>query len=169
MSTCCSNPGNQTIAYFSLGLGGPTDKVVWQLYVCGSTDGSWNSNAETFRSSNDRSNINDSVNHSAHKELLENPVFIECTQPMGAPQNYICIDALCLAVVGWFPACLRSSLRETCFTTPLPLALDNVPVIQWLDAMWELWGGLRWVVVGSLCGVQLCVCALLNRGSLITK
>lgn len=34
-----------------------------------------NSIAETFRRSNDCSNFNDSVNHSAPKELLKNPVF----------------------------------------------------------------------------------------------
>lgn len=34
-----------------------------------------NSIAETFRRSNDCSNFNDSVNHSAHKELLKNPGF----------------------------------------------------------------------------------------------
>lgn len=131
--------------------GNHTIKVLWYLLVCR------NSNAETFRSSNDRSNINDSVNHSVSKELLKNPVFMECTQPIGAPQKYICVDALCLAVVSRLPDWLRSSLRETFFTTLFPLASDNVPVTQWLDAMWELWGGLLLVVVGSLCGVRLCV------------
>lgn len=79
-----------TVIYFLKGTGRLHNKVFWHLYVCRNTDGSWNSNAKTFRSSNDCSNINDCVNHSAHKERLKNPVFMERTQPIWAPQKYIC-------------------------------------------------------------------------------
>ena len=132
------------------------------LFECRSPDRSWNNSAETFRSSNDRSKINDCVNHSVYNELMKNPASVQCTQLIGVLQKYICVNAL--------PGCgeLLPFLRETCFTTLFPLASDNVPVSQWLDAMWELWGGLLLVVLGSLCGIQLCVFALLNRGSLIT-
>lgn len=41
------------------------------------------------------SNMNDSVNHLAPKELLENPVFVECTQPICAsPEIHLCRRSL---------------------------------------------------------------------------
>lgn len=110
---------------------------------------------EAFRSSNDCSNINDSVNHSAHRTSKEPSFLVECTQLIGAPQKYICANAGTV------------SERNT-FHHSFPSCLTQLPITQWLDAMWELWGGLPLVVVGSLCGFQLCVCALLNHGSLIT-
>lgn len=122
-----------------------------------------NSIAETFRRSNDCSNFNDSVNHSAHKELLKNPVFFfswSALNQLVQPRNTF---VYMLSAWLWWAGSLTDwgALWEKHFS-PLfsPLALDNVPVTQWLDAMWELRGGLLLLVVGSLCGVELvCMCA----------
>lgn len=116
------------------------------IYLC--AVGSWRSVAETFRSSNDRSNINDSVNLSAHKELLKNPLFFgECTQLIGAPQKYICANACPLSERNTFhrsfPSCLRQCTHHW---------------VTWCNvrAMGRLALGGGWV---SLWRSAVCMCA----------
>lgn len=61
------------------------------LFVCTSRDGSWRSVAEAFRSSNDCSNINDSVNHSAHRTSKEPSFFSRMhSTNWGTPEIHLC-------------------------------------------------------------------------------
>lgn len=96
----------------------------YMLFVLRGCYVSWNSNAGTFRSSNDNSNIDDCVNHSADNELRRNPLLLLCTQLIAALQKCICVNAL-LWLWGAgslsegnmfhhsFPSCLRQCTRHS--------------------------------------------------------
>lgn len=117
------------------------------LFVCTSRDGSWRSVAEAFRSSNDCSNINDSVNHSAHRTSKEPSFLVECTQLIGAPQKYICANAGTLSERNTFhhsfPSCLTQCTHHS---------------VTWCNvrAMGRLAVGGGWV---SLWRSAVCMCA----------
>lgn len=155
-----SNLRDHVAVWLSIIPGGITHNKSILLFMCG-----WgNSAGETFRSSNDHWKFYDSVNHSASQELMKNPVF-----SVGPRNTHTHIWECVWMLSDWLwraaaplpplPEWLRSSQRETFFTTLFPLALDNVPVTQWLDAMWEPRGGLLLPPLGSLLALShVCAC-----------